>query len=309
MNPFLKKILTAVVLFSWLLLGQCVWAQEVSSGVYREDALQYRFLEKIIGEREQPLSVEAYQAYSVAKAVILVQKDFLTDVEMVTLARRIAEGITSLETYLKITLDSIYGDNSRIYYIVGNFDVSHTFGGYRHNQVRQPIVFLNRVRGVAGAFYLHETAHIFTPDYASLWLREGLADLLNDRLGGYPSFRYQARGVDVETARRLQSPALAYVGENGIPNINRNTPDDARLRDTHYLLAYSFVKYLEERLGFGKIMAIYHEKDTVQAIQDLTGKTVDQWKTEWVSYLKTLSGAMLRTDLKAGADSGALKAN
>jgi hypothetical protein len=33
-------------------------------------------------------------------------------------------------------------------------------------------------------------------------------------------------------------------------------------------------------------MKIYNQKDTAQAINALTGKTVGQWKAEWILYLK-----------------------
>jgi hypothetical protein len=96
------------------------------------------------------------------------------------------------------------------------------------------------VRDVVGSFYLHETVHIYTPNYSSLWFREGVADLLNDRLGGYPSFRYQARGIDMAAKRKLESHAMDYIGQNGIPNINRKTPDAVRLRNEFYFWPIRF---------------------------------------------------------------------
>ncbi|MGD9155258.1 MAG: hypothetical protein PVG90_07145 [Bacillota bacterium] len=40
------------------------------------------------------------------------------------------------------------------------------------------------------------------------------------------------------------------------------------------------------KIYLDRIMKIYNQKDTVQAINALTEKTVDQWKVEWILYLK-----------------------
>jgi hypothetical protein len=47
----------------------------------------------------------------------------ITIQEIATLALRIAEGMANIEKYLKIPLETVYGNDARVYYVVGDFEI------------------------------------------------------------------------------------------------------------------------------------------------------------------------------------------
>lgn len=224
-------------------------------------------------------------SHSTERAQLWVEKNYMSEKEIAQLGELVDEGIKKVEDYLGTSFEKEYGHKSKITYYIksGNF-VSHVYGGYDQNQYLKPIVFLSYSKEKKTP-YLHETVHILSPEFSSLWVREGLAVYLNDKLGGYPCFPNLGKDIDLSAMECLAIPKnpLPYVGENGIPKIFQNNEE----RNKFYTLSGSFVKYIENKIGIQKFMVIYKAPDTQKAFQEITQKSIEDWKKEWIGYLKT----------------------
>ena len=149
-----------------------------------------------------------------------------------------------------------------------------------------PVVFLSFAKGRRTP-YLHETVHIIAWDWNTLWLKEGLAVHLNDRLGGYAAFPNFGESVDDFAGRVLSREfppamkALDLVGENGIPRF-----ENKAVRRMFYILAGSYAGYLLREWGVEKFMRVYAAKDAEAAILRETGKPAWQWKEAWLGGVR-----------------------
>ena len=57
-------------------------------------------------------------------------------------------------------------------------------------------------------------------------------------------------------------------------------------RRAFYILSGSFVKYLYTVIGIENLMRVYKAKDTSKAVAEITGKTLDMLKNEWIQDVK-----------------------
>jgi len=225
-------------------------------------------------------------SYSTERAQLWVEKNYMSDKEIAQLGASINEGIKISEDYLGTSFEKEYGYKGKItYYIKSGNYISHVYGGYDQNQYLKPIVFLSYSKEKKTP-YLHETVHILSPGFSSLWVREGLAVYLNDKLGGYSSFPNYGKDIDLSAIEYLTIPKnqLLHVGENGIPKIFQNNEE----RKEFYILSGSFVKYIENKIGIQKLMIIYKATDTQKAFQEVTQKSIEDWKKDWIGYLEKI---------------------
>ena len=121
-------------------------------------------------------------------------------------------------------------------------------------------------------------------NFHSLWIREGLAIFLNDKLGGYPAFPNFGRDIDKSAKLLLDYKSknvLKMIGQEGIPDFS-----DREEREVFYILSGSFVKFLEIHLGINRFKELYEQENMREAFIRITGKGVDEWKNEWMNSLK-----------------------
>lgn len=221
--------------------------------------------------------------YTSQRAILWVEKDYLSKEEIREFGSLIDRGIMRAEEYLQMSFDKEHYKADQIQYFIksGSF-ASHVFGGYRHKEFRKPIVFLSYVLGGRSP-YLHETVHILAWKSYSLWIREGLAVYLNDKLGGYPAFPNFGQDID-EYAKGLFMPrfkkVLRLIGKNGIPEFSNRME-----RRVFYILSGSFVKFLDREIGTEKLMDIYKARNTKKAFKKISGQKVEDWKQTWVNSL------------------------
>jgi len=220
--------------------------------------------------------------YSSDRSVLWVERDYLSKREANLLQQKIDKGIFEIENFIGIQFDTKAYKNDKIeYFVHSRREASHTITTYHPRKYMFPVIFLTWA-DEKKAPYIHETVHIIAWDWNTLWIKEGLAVFLNDKLGGYPSFPNFGKDLDKLARTNLRfSFTLGIVGRNGIPKFS-----DRKERRLFYIFSGSFVKFLYERIGIQKLMEIYKAKNTEKAIAEITGKELDIWKKEWIDSIK-----------------------
>ena len=131
---------------------------------------------------------------------------------------------------------------------------------------------LSLVRDNTGAL-LHELVHIYAPN-RNVFLAEGLAVYLQDKLGGNPGFPNFGRNLNVSARERLSEVRSLSVLNAGQMLTVR---DSIAARRTAKTLAGSFVRFLIEEHGLAKFRDLYETKDYANAY----GKSLDILEKEW----------------------------
>lgn len=138
--------------------------------------------------------------HTTERAVLWVEKGYLSNREIREFALAVDGGIGRVKAYLRLPFDrEHYGEYRIHYFIRGGRFASHVYGRRHQRRYMRPAVFLSYVKEKK-APYLHETVHILAWDFHALWIREGMAVYLNDKLGDYPAFPNFGKDVD-ECAR------------------------------------------------------------------------------------------------------------
>jgi hypothetical protein len=143
--------------------------------------------------------------------------------------------------------------------------------------------------------YLHEATHVLVPMKEDcLWLSEGFASYVQsyvaEKIGGYDGYVFSwggNRNIDRLARRTLASDlgraALPYVGGPGEP------PDLLEKRrevaQPLYVLAHSMVKFMVENAGLDRVKTLVQAADIGGAAKPVTGRSVDEWKTDWLAML------------------------
>lgn len=227
-----------------------------------------------------------HDTYLSDRSILWIEKGYLSREEAVDLHRRIDEGIRSVENALGLKFPAdVYGHERTEFFVHGARRPSHAITAYWPRRFLHPVIFLTYAKARRTPC-LHEIVHIVAWDWYALWLKEGLAVVLNDRLGGYGAFPNFGRPLD-DMAREFDGsglfPATAawdLVGENGVPQFANR-----KIRRIFYIFSGSFVAYLERKIGLPTLMKVNSAEDTASAILRLTGKPVERWKSEWRSTL------------------------
>ena len=222
-----------------------------------------------------------------SRSILWVEAGYLSTDEASDLHRRIDAGIKAVEKFLDFKFSSeAYGQEKMEFFVHSRRAPSHTITGYSPRKYMHPVVFLSFAKRKRTP-YLHETVHIIAWDWNTLWLKEGLAVHLNDRLGGYDAFPNFGESVDEFAGRVLRREfppaieALDLVGENGIPKF-----EDRRVRRMFYILAGSYAGYLLREMGVKKLMRVYTARDAEAAILKETGKPAWRWKEAWLGEVR-----------------------
>lgn len=222
-----------------------------------------------------------------ARSILWVEAGYLSDDEASELHQRIDAGVEAVEKFLELPFSrEAYGQEKIEFFVHGRRAPSHTITGYSPRKYMHPLVFLSFAKGRRTP-YLHETVHIIAWDWNALWLKEGLAVHLNDRLGGYAAFPNFGEPVDEFASRVLTREfppamvALDLVGENGIPRF-----ESKAVRRMFYILSGSYAGYLLREWGVEKFMRVYAAKDAEAAILKETGKPAWQWKEAWLGAVR-----------------------
>jgi hypothetical protein len=231
-----------------------------------------------------------WSRYDTGRATLYVEDGALTTAQASRFSRLLERGIADIETYLgPAAPDGLR--RGPIVYRVGD---SQPYSMTRGRTVYLPP---ERVRADA-APYLHETVHVLVPaPHRSVWLSEGFASFVeshvSESMGGYDArvfSRAGNRGVDGEAARWLAREAgrtvLPYVGVPGEPP--RMLAERRRVAAPFYVLSQSFAKFLVERLGLGRVIALVSSRDPEAALARVSGRPAEAWKADWLTSIGAL---------------------
>ena len=265
-------------------LGACLLsapradARECSFGPYTGRCRDIGLMRSVKNDAEKLVS---------ARSILWVEAGYLSPDEASDLQQRIDTGIKAVEKFLDFKFSrEAYGQEKIEFFVHGRRAPSRTITAYSPRKYMHPVVFLSFAKEERTP-YLHETVHIIAWDWNSLWLKEGLAVHLNDRLSGYAAFPNFGESIDAFAGRVLRREfppaieALDLIGENGIPRFA-----DRRVRRMFYILAGSYAGYLLREWGVKKLMRVYAAKDTEAAIQKETGKPAWRWKEAWLGGVR-----------------------
>jgi len=237
------------------------------------------------------------------RALVWVEKDSLTDQEITDFLRFIDPGIGAIEKYLGVTFASCGYKSDKVEYYI-----SPTAGMSRASFEYKPQVFMSsRHVKAKSSGYLHETAHVLSRwSKNALWIMEGLAThvdtIVKKQLGdgSINIFNLEELPTHRKAAQIIQTPAgrdvLPLMGMDGSPitmtdaqkEIFRPLFDDRRAvtAPAFYNLSESFVTFVIEKLGMAKMREIASAPSPRAAIRRLSGRTMDQWKADWLKMLR-----------------------
>jgi len=243
-----------------------------------------------------PGQVEAIQI-DTPRATLYVEDGALTRGEAQRFSRLLDQGIAHIESYLGPAVPGGLRSRRIVYRVVDRLPYSMTRG-------RTVSLMLDRVRSDS-APYLHETVHVLVPTpHRSRWLSEGFASFVeshvSETMGGYDSrvfSRTGNRGVDGEAARWLSRETgrvvLPYVGAGGEPPQMRW--ERRRVAAPFYVMSHSFTKFLVERLGLARVVALVSSRAPEAELLRTSGRTAESWKAEWLAAIGAAPAAAPRS--------------
>jgi len=235
--------------------------------------------------------------YETERAIVWAEKGSLTKDEVKEFGQLVTRGIREIEKYTGIKFDKQHYRANKIEYFLSRK------AGISHASVEdKPFVYLTpqRVREKK-APYLHETTHVLLWKDQALWLQEGFPSYIETYVekhyGGYSFnvFNPENRPIDELASQLLKAEisakVLPLIGMNAVPKEEEEKTygfifeDRKTAAPAFYNLSESFVKYLVERVGMKKMRRILEAEDTRAGIEKTTGRSVDEWKTEWLRAL------------------------
>jgi hypothetical protein len=225
------------------------------------------------------------QSAETERAIVEFDPSEMSPSEAESFARLADQGIDDIERLVGADLPPRGRRTRRIRFIVdARFDVSRTYGA-------TILLPLERVRS-RSAPYLHETAHALLPSRSdAVWLSEGLASYLeswvSENRGGYDAHvftRAGNEGIHAAARRWLATETgravLPWVGGRGQPPGLEEERE--RVARPFYVLSQSLTKYLVDTEGLDAVVRLMVSGD---AFASATGRSREQWRSDWLSAL------------------------
>jgi len=175
-------------------------------------------------------------------------------------------------------------DHSRriVIYVSPRVGISHTYPRYPGSPQHEPRMFIDSVRVTQrSAPYLHELVHAIVGEGGAMWLEEGFASYVASsvaqRYGGYyapvlsdGNSKVDAQAHDViVTGGARQAPRWFASGAPQFRSQNE--------RQSFYVLAHSFTKFLARTLGTRTLVRI-HRADDPRAVARMS----ERWERTWM---------------------------
>lgn len=236
--------------------------------------------------------------YEGQRAFVFAEQGLLTQPELNEYGELVNKGVADVERYLGIKFDSKYYSDTRMSFFVSN-DIKHSY--FSGSESLQPFIFTEGLRvKLKSDPYLHEIAHAILGETGSAWLTEGIANYVSSyvskRFGGYDHKVFgnrSNRGVDGHVRELLASednarhlPQILSASAYFDFSVFANDEQIQKFRAVAYPAAHSFVKFMVKNVGLEKMKKIYIRKDTDKAVEEITGKTKDQWEKMWLKHIK-----------------------
>jgi hypothetical protein len=165
------------------------------------------------------------------------------------------------------------GDRIKIY-CADAINVSHVHGGYLQAKDLLGHIYLNprsaygAIQGM-NATYVHELTHLFTWNFYSHTLREGLADFVASSL--HHGSAIGPVPVDFDLSNESFTHYSKYWATTKTPP--RELRTDIDFRRGYYFSSRLFVKYLIEKYGLDAFMQLYDSPEPELGIETLYGQS------------------------------------
>lgn len=225
--------------------------------------------------------------YELNRATVLFDAGAFTAEEMGRFALLADRGIQDIDTLLNHTGPGA-GTGPKVTFVVrDSIPMSRSF----RRTIMLPAARVHR----DSAPYLHEATHVLVPmKEECLWLSEGFASYVQsyvaEKIGGYDGYVFSwggNRNVDRLARRTLNSDlgraALPFVGGAGEPaDLFEKRGEVAQ---PLYVLAHSLVKFMVENTSLDKVKTLVQASNIQALAADLTGRTIEAWKTDWLAML------------------------
>jgi hypothetical protein len=247
------------------------------------------------------------------RAIAWFPKDSLPESRMKEIVDSLNFGIVTAQKFLQGPLEWQYLGNKSInyYFLPGNF-VSNFDG---ESDVSIPLF---RIRDFK-APWLHETMHALLrskkgnwnessdlTNYFSMpsWFIEGMAEFIATKIAQTDSIKkfdlmHTGGYLKVDSVcstiihGEFGSFIQSSVGESGVPT--KLITDRRSYARPFYTCSCSFTKYLAEKYGLDKMLvAISSFEEEQSTIEKLTGKKLEDLKSEWLNSLKRQDSQALK---------------
>ena len=240
-----------------ILIFSCVFAGDTYSAVPRRSISD----EQLVAAAQLVASgayVEIYQhGVAVEPAFLKIMESAYVEVQRIT-------GL-KLDT-------AILGSKVRVY-VSDAIGVSHVWRGYQHPSDPKAVIFLN-LRAYHGAMsgknatHAHELTHLFTWDYRSHTLREGIADYVALKMFPGADVGPNAGG-DSLARRNISTEIIEHLGT--IKPAPGWVSTDPTRRSDYYFASYRLVKYLVESKDMETFWKLYASENPEIDIKSLYG--------------------------------------
>ena len=297
--------LAAVALMALAGLQPATQSPPGSAAVPNERARDPAAADAAIAER----MMAELQPVKTPRVTLWAQPDALPADAAKAFAGELEQGLLAIEALTGQQVDAAhYGGSTVHVFVSSRVTISHVYGGYAHPRFDKAYLYLSpqRVKNRA-APYLHEMTHIVLWNFGSHSLREGFASYVEGRLAGegvgYNSgvFGPASRAeVDAAAAAALAtavgSTVVPWIGRSGAtdPAITSAGSEDSRA--AFYLLARSFVQHLLDSIDLATFIRLYRAEDTEAAYQELTSRSLDEWRASWQRALARSAGGVAKGD-------------
>ena len=199
------------------------------------------------------------QAKRVARGELVEVFQHGVDIEATKFLRLAEDAYQGIEKVTGLKFDTAtLGPRLQII-VSASVPVSHVWRADRHQQEPRGILILNAFayRGAIkanNATYIHGMTQLFTWQYSSHTLHEGLADWVALEVLPGAAVGPNPNGHDPKT---VVTPEIAeYLATSKAPPVWLDI--DAQRRTAYYFASYRFVKYLIDTKGFATFMQLYN---------------------------------------------------
>jgi hypothetical protein len=238
----------------------------------------YKGLDSIL----EGFKLDSYKCVYLSEGTVVWVVKSQAPEEYIAEGKKSEEAIRKLEKYLNTSIRDNFNGEEKVHFFYGSTGAAFTPLAH----YTKPVIFMPTSSDYYSFHaYMHELTHVLTlrsqDAYYYGWAVEGLAVYLNDKLGGGASYPNFGEDIDQMASKYLNNTdTLEKIGDE---KYYQYTIDDG-----FYSLSGSFIKYMVEKIGIEPFMKIYHDADMQKAMKEVTKKNIQEWKSEWISYLSSL---------------------
>lgn len=211
-----------------------------------------------------------YDHYVLGSIQIFVEQDYLDAEEENQVISKILNSVSMVTRYLR--LDKTNVDQIKpVYYVKSGAFISYC---------TKKTVYLSHVREQSSPI-IHETVHILSGYQTDrIWLSEGVAIHLHQKLGGETAFPNYGKDLHDEATRLAAFPALGEITtfQREYASVR---PGNEGIRKAFYIFSGSLIRYIEENYGREAILSL-NKGESVEAV---LAKDFESVVRDWKEFI------------------------